>query len=161
VTVVSNTSPICYLAVLGCADVLPALFGHVFIPHAVHRELSDEGAPQSARALVASPPSWLELRDVTTVPDASLDNLDPGEREAIALAEEVSADLVLLDEAAARRLATVRGLRVTGLLGVLTEAAALGLIDLPEVIARLRKTNFRASAELLKAVLDRGGTPSP
>ena len=67
------------------------------------------------------------------------------------------ADIILLDEKAARGVAADRGLRVTGLLGVLGEAATRGLIELAPVINRLRMTSFRASPALLKATLDRFG----
>jgi predicted nucleic acid-binding protein len=73
------------------------------------------------------------------------------------LAELVKADIVLLDEKAARRIAAARGLRVTGVLGILGEAATRGLVELAPAIDRLRMTNFRAPAALLKATLDRFG----
>ncbi len=63
-------------------------------------------------------------------PDVSLQRLGAGERETILLAEELEADLILLDDIKARRLAVERGLIVTGLLGVLQQSATLGLISL-------------------------------
>jgi predicted nucleic acid-binding protein len=74
------------------------------------------------------------------------------------LAESVKADILLVDEKAARRVAAARGLRVTGILGVLGEAATQGLVELAPLIDRLRMTNFRSSPTLLKATLDRFGT---
>jgi hypothetical protein len=69
--------------------------------------------------------------DSTALPvDATLDRLHAGERAAILLAECTGADIVLLDEKAARTVAVGRGLRVIGLLGVLREAANRGLADL-------------------------------
>jgi predicted nucleic acid-binding protein len=67
----------------------------------------------------------------------------------------MNADLVLLDEKVARLVAAKRGLRVTGVLGVLAEAATLGLADLPAAVDRLTQTSFRSSPALLKSVLDR------
>ena len=87
-----------------------------------------------------------------------LERLQAGERAAILLAESTMADMILLDEKAARRVAATRGLRVTGILGVLSEAATRGLLDLASAIDRLRMTSFRASPALLKATLDRFGT---
>ena len=84
--------------------------------------------------------------------------LRAGDRLAILLAESTMADIVLLDEKAARCVAATRGLRVTGILGVLGEAATRGLVELTSAIDRLRMTNFRASPVLLKATLDRFGT---
>jgi predicted nucleic acid-binding protein len=81
--------------------------------------------------------------------------LQVGERAAILLAESISAELILLDEKSARRIAAQRGMRITGTLGVLGEAALCGLMDLPAAIDRLRRTNFRRSPALMKATLDR------
>jgi predicted nucleic acid-binding protein len=153
--VVANTSPICYLLLIGHIDLLPVLFSHVIIPQAVHDELSHERAPAAVRSWIAKPPDWLEIQSVETTSDVALDRLHPGEREAIALAENLGADLIVLDEKAAREVAANRGLRVTGLLGILDEAATRGLIELSSVIDRLRQTTFRASPRLLKFILDR------
>ena len=79
----------------------------------------------------------------------------PGEREAIILAATLSADLVILDEKAARHVAQTQGLPVTGLLGILDQAATENLIDLSEAVERLYQTNFRASPRILKLLLDR------
>ena len=81
--------------------------------------------------------------------------LDPGERTALCLAEQLRADLVLLDEAAARLLASQRGMKVSGTLGVLCDAAQAGLLKLPAALDLLRKTNFRASPELWRALYSR------
>jgi len=66
---------------------------------------------------------------------------------------------ILIDEKAARLVARERGLRVTGILGVLGEAATRGYVDLASASDRLRKTTFRCSPALLKATLDRFGNP--
>lgn len=83
--------------------------------------------------------------------------LHEGEQSAILLAEALKAEIVVLDEKAARRVAAERGLRVTGTLGVLGEAATRGLIDLPNAIEALSGTNFRCAPALLKAMLERFG----
>ena len=69
---------------------------------------------------------------------ASARELDLGERAAIALAASVHADLLLIDDAAGRAEAKRRNLRATGTLGVLRAAAELGLIDVPNVVSRLK-----------------------
>jgi predicted nucleic acid-binding protein len=153
--VVANTSPICYLQLIGHLDLLSALFERVLIPVAVRDELGDEGAPETVRALVSQLPVWLDVQPVVMRSDSALEKLHPGEREAILLAETLRADLIILDEKAARQLATDRGLRVTGLLGVLDEAATRGFVNLPSAIDRLRQTSFRASPRLLDSLLQR------
>jgi predicted nucleic acid-binding protein len=86
-----------------------------------------------------------------------MEQLQPGEQSAILLAEAVNADIIVIDERSARRVAADRGLRVTGTLGVLGEAAERGLIDFTRAVERLRKTNFRYSPALLKAAVERYG----
>lgn len=75
-------------------------------------------------------------------PDPSLNFLDRGEREAIALAEEYGADRLVVDETLARKEAQRRNLSVIGTLGVLRNAARAGLLNLPEALAQLQETNF-------------------
>ena len=153
--VVADTSPICYLQVIGHVDLLPALFGQILVPGAVRDELTHSRAPLAVQEFMQQSPAWLDVRPVVAKTDAGLEKLHPGEREAIILAETSGADLIILDEKAARQLAAERGLRVTGLLGVLDEAATRGLIDLPAVVERLRQTTFRASPRLLESFLQR------
>ena len=151
--IVADTSPLCYLVLIGCVDVLPVMFGRVEIPGAVRDELSASDAPPPVSAWMARPPGWLGVYAVEYEPDAALRRLHSGEREAIILAEQLGADLIVLDEKLGRRVATGRGLRVTGTLGVLKEASARGLIDLPSAVERLRQTTFRASPRLLQNLL--------
>jgi predicted nucleic acid-binding protein len=82
-------------------------------------------------------------------------DLDLGERAAIALAETLHADLLLMDEAAGRAEAKRRQLRVTGTLGVLRAGAEQGLVNVPELLDRLKTTSFYLDETLLNAVFDR------
>jgi len=154
---VSDASPLCYLALIGEIDVLPGLFDEVAAPTAVIAELLHEDAPAPVRAWAGSLPRWMSVRDNPGDPATGLEKLQAGERNAIQLAESIPSDLILLDEKSARRVATERGLRVTGTLGILGEAAIRGWLDLANAIDRLRMTNFRYSPALLKATLDRFG----
>ena len=79
-----------------------------------------------------------------------MDRLDRGEREAILLAEQLAADLVVLDDKTARRIALVCGLRIIGLLGILKDAASAGLIDLAATFERLRAVGFWVAPTLLQ-----------
>jgi predicted nucleic acid-binding protein len=83
------------------------------------------------------------------------DDLDLGERAAIALAEAMRADLLLIDEAAGRAEAKRRQLRVTGTLGVLSSGAEQGLVNVPDLLERLKATSFYLDEALLSAVFDR------
>jgi predicted nucleic acid-binding protein len=123
--VVSDTSPLNYLILIGEAHVLEKLYGRVMIPRAVWKELEAEGAPASVQEWRANLPAWIEVCEVTD-PDPTL-ALDPGEQEAITLAERLKADLILLDERSGRETAKARGLAVIGTLGVLARCRRAGI----------------------------------
>lgn len=152
-TIVSNTSPLCYLVLIGCADIPPKLYGEVLTTQTVMSELRHPDAPDAVRLWATAPPGWLKVQADPPETDQSLASLHPGERTALLLAHQVRADVLLLDDAAARALAAQRNLKVSGLLGMLREAAQAGLLDLPTVVGALRQTNFRATPELLKSLL--------
>jgi predicted nucleic acid-binding protein len=102
------------------------------------------------------PPTWVEVRRVPSDAVSMItDDLDPGERAAIALAETVHADLLLIDEAAGRAEAKRRHLRVTGTLGVLRAGAERGVVDVPDLLGRLKATSFYLDETLLITVFDR------
>ena len=87
--------------------------------------------------------------------DPVLEELDPGEREAIALAEKMHADAVILDERKGRREAERRNLRVIGTVRVLDDAAKANLVDLPAALECLRTFGFYFDAKLMQSLLDR------
>ena len=105
---------------------------------------------------MAAPPDWLSIAavDDTNAPP-ELARLHVGERAAILLAERLNADVLLLDEKAARAVASLRGLRLSGTLGVLVDAGRRKLVNLPQVVADLQKTSFRARPDLLRKLLER------
>ncbi len=150
--VVSDTSPICYLLLIGQVDILGVLFKQVRIPFAVLDELK---AVPAFRGWLASPPAWFKSEALPPVSEPGLSRLDPGEREAILLCEVLQADLVLLDEKKARQMAKERGLEVMGLLGVLDLASQSGLISLADAVEKLAGTSFRVEPRLIRSLLDR------
>jgi predicted nucleic acid-binding protein len=152
--VISDSSPLRYLVLIGHADLLPALYSEVVIPQLVADELQQPGTPLAMRAWMADRPFWLRVLSGVTQPKAVLlADLDAGEREALLLALELSADLVLMDDREGTEEARRLGLAVTGTLGILDRGAERGLIDLAPAIARLRQTNFRISPVLLDRLL--------
>jgi predicted nucleic acid-binding protein len=153
--IVSDTSPINYLILIGHIDLLPKLFQQIIIPQAVSSELSDEFAPLPIQAWIANPPSWLKIQSVSYPSDPIIDLLDPGERAAILLALELNADLLLLDDMKARRAATDKGFTITGILGILDQAATMELINLPTAVQNLKNTSFWASERLLQKLLEK------
>lgn len=152
--VISDTSPLRYLVLIGQADLLSALYTEVLIPEAVANELNQPATPEPVRRWIAHRPRWLKVVPLTTRPaSVSLPDLDPGEHDAILLALDLKADLVLMDEREGVEEARRVGLTVTGTLGVLGRAAERGLIELAPAIACLRQTNFRADPGLLGRLL--------
>jgi len=152
VIVLSDTSPIHYLVLIGHVEILPAMFGQVVVPSAVLAELQRSGAPEAVRNWLTNPPSWFLVRTPQQVDETI--QLGQGETEAISLAVELKADLLLMDDRRARRVAASRGLPVAGTVNVLEIAAQRDLIDLPQTIAELRKTNFHISDRILARALD-------
>lgn len=153
--IVSDTSPICYLILVGQIDVLSRLYGQVVISQAVRDELANVRSPASVQQWIAQPPDWLKIQSVRLQPDAELEVLDLGEQSAILLVEQLGTDLLVVDEMVGRRIARSRGLRVIGTLGILEEAGRLGWINLSIVLEQLRQTTFRASDSLIQQMSER------
>jgi len=165
VTVVSDTSPISYLVLIGREEVIPELYGDVLIPRAVYRELVHPSGPEAVRERISSLPSWINVQTSSSEsqelrPDQKqqegLQDLDLGEREAILLAAREEGRLLLIDERAGRAFAKKFGVKVTGTIGVLGAATQKGLIDPALAVRDLRETTFRASADLYRWLLDKG-----
>ena len=154
--VIADTGPINYLILIGHVDLLPRMFARVAVPKAVHAELSASRAPLPVQRWIAAPPAWLEIHDTTGLPRVS--GLDEGETAAIALAESLHADLLLMDERDGCRVARSRGLRVTGTLGLLDLAAEQGLVDFCQAIEKLKKTNFHRPEAVLRVLLKKHRT---
>src|SRR5947209_6931661 len=99
--VVSDTSPIIYLKLVGAIEVLPQIFGRVYVPDAVFQELKFSQNPrlESVREWAGSAPPWLEIRQPTlTDPLLTASGLDAGEIAALLLAQELRADRLLMDD---------------------------------------------------------------
>ncbi|MEA5468181.1 DUF3368 domain-containing protein [Spirulina sp. 06S082] len=128
--VVSNTSPITNLAAIGKLEILEQLYGTIIIPQAVYQELTDGGdlIPGSREVKTVK---WIQIEHISNPEQVILlqERLDRGESEAIALAIELTADLLLLDEQLGRQVASEYSLVFTGILGVAIEAKHKGLIS--------------------------------
>jgi hypothetical protein len=128
--VVSNTSPITNLSAIGQFDLLQKLYDEIYIPEGVWSELNarDQSWPGSDDVERST---WVKREKVKnqTVVATLREDLDPGESETIALAIELKADLVLMDETEGRHKAKRLGLNVTGVIGILLEAKLKGYIS--------------------------------
>jgi uncharacterized protein len=157
---VSNTSPISNLAIIGRLDLLKLRYGTVLIPPAVAGELSALSHPAAkARIAEALAAGWLVVQAPSHLPPTPRVVLDAGESEAIALALEVRADVLLMDEKRGRQAARNLGLTVAGALGELLYARRSGL--LPELrieIDRLRtEARFFVDPEIERFILAQAG----
>lgn len=149
--VISDASPINILIRVGFVDILPVLFQRILVPPAVAEEMRHPQTPQVVRDWLASCPAWFEVKAASNI-DNSLE-IDSGEREAICLAMELKADLLLVDDLKARRTARRLGLSITGTIGVLKMGVQRGIVDRQIAADRLRATDFSVSEELLNELL--------
>jgi predicted nucleic acid-binding protein len=152
--VVADTGPINYLILIGHIDVLPALFDRVILPAVVRDELKHRKAPVVVQQWIAAPPSWAEVHETVHVHDASMEELDAGEEDAIALAVELRADLILMDDRDGVRIARSKGFRVAGTLGILAMAAEHRLLNLADAFERIKRTSFHYHQETMDQLLD-------
>ncbi len=155
--VVSDTSPLNYLLLIGKIDLLPKLFGEVYAPTAVMQELFHPHTPESVRSWATSPPEWLLIASPSQGISIAA-NLDPGEKDAILLALQLQAQAILIDERKGRQVANSQGLRTLGTITVLELAAEQRLIDLRTALIALRRTSFHVADNLIEAALERDST---
>lgn len=127
--VAADASPINYLILIDCIDVLRRLYGRIVIPPEVLRELTAEGTPMAVRSWIRERPDWIE---VESAPEGTAIDvvLDEGEAAAIRLALAEPDCLLLIDEADGRAVASRLRIPNTGTLGVLIEAARVGFVEL-------------------------------
>jgi predicted nucleic acid-binding protein len=158
--VVSDSSPLIYLTRLGHFDWLQKLFGRVIVPNAVWQEIATQGSqlPEARELAEGKNAGWIEVHFAKNSQNIDLGDLDPGEAEAIILAEQLEA-LLLIDEAQGRKVALSRHIRVTGTIGILLLAKARGFTPtIREHLERLLSSStFRLSEDLYREALRRAG----
>ena len=154
--VVSNASPVINLVVVDQLNLLQKLYGKVVIPQAVYDEIVIEGAGQAGAEEVEKS-DWIEVRQVANRPmvKSLAADLDLGEAEAVVLAVELNAELLLIDERKGRAVANRVGVNNIGLLGVLVKAKHDGLIPAvgPVMDSLMTKAGFWVSKELYDHIL--------
>jgi uncharacterized protein len=151
VIVVGDASIFIALERIGAQSLLPDLYTEVHVPEAVWREILRSDTP---------PPAWI-VRHSLPLPLPLVtwpEQLDEGETEAIHLAHQLAADLLLIDEAAGRAVARRIGLEISGTVGVLIEARRQGkLAAVKPLLDRLRQSGFWLSAQVYQSALKQAG----
>jgi predicted nucleic acid-binding protein len=155
--IVSNTTPIISLLKLNRLDLFQKLYTQIYIPSAVYEEIEAGKAKGYYKDL--SKIDWIRI---TEIQDKNATryflDLDAGEAEAIVLATEIKADLIILDEKLGRFHAKHADLKVTGTLGVLIKAKSAGLIkELKPLLDELTDKEVWISEKLKKEILKKVG----
>lgn len=151
--VVADTSPLNYLVRLAKDEILHELYDRVIVPTAVLTELKHPDAPGAVSVWASNPPRWVNIVQPKIIDATLADELGAGEREAISVALELKADLLLIDEKIGRRAAEERHLQVAGTLAVLLRAGLSGLLDFPAALRDIQKMGFRVSREIETTML--------
>lgn len=153
-TVISNTTPLITLLGIGKFDILKAMYQQVIIPEAVYREV--EKGKYKAFYTDLKQYDWIKI---IAVKNNVLVNhlklvLDEGEAEVMALADELNADLLLIDEKLARKYATLNQFKCTGSFGTLLKAKDLGLIsEIKPLLENALQNGIRLSDKLIIRIL--------
>lgn len=152
--VVSDTSPVTNLLQIGDLDLLKRLFGEIVIPEEVYAELCEI----EDHAAIPSKIEWIKIVNPTdpTIKIELSKKLDKGEAEAIALAIELQADYLLMDETKGRAIAENYNIKVTGILGILLQAKQKGFIAevKPHLQKLVNEAGFWLNPKLIEKILE-------
>lgn len=155
-TVVSDSSPVIALSRINKLDILKSLYESILIPPAVKKEILSD----PLRKIPLDKLPWIKvkpLKQPLTVKILSA-NLGEGESQSLALTLELKANLLIIDDLAARDIAELLEIKYTGTLGVLIKAKRQQLIpSVKETINELIKKEFRISSQLFQTILDLTG----
>ncbi|MEE3719003.1 DUF3368 domain-containing protein [Tumidithrix elongata RA019] len=157
--VVSDTSAISNLAVIGQLALLHKLYGEIVIPSAVYQELLNADITNPASSAIQTL-DWVQIRSITNIAlfQTLHKTLDLGEAEAITLAVELNADRLIIDERRGRKAAIASGVQVIGLLGILLAAKRQGLIGSVQLMLdELINRGFWVQTEVYEEILKLAG----
>lgn len=156
--VIVNSTPLIVLCGIGRLGILKDLYGKICIPPAVFREVTIKD--DSACVQIRSAGTWICVEEIQDHSEKKMykAKLHEGEVEVMILAQEQEADLVILDDNAAKKTARYLGLPVTGTLGVLVKAKRMGIIEeVRPLLAEMRKNGFYLSSTVERMVLEQAG----
>ncbi|MCK4761503.1 MAG: DUF3368 domain-containing protein [Candidatus Aminicenantes bacterium] len=158
--VISNSSPIINLAIIGRLYLVGKFWNKIYIPEAVWQEVVIDGGDKGEVDEIRKA-GWIiveKVKDKNLILALEQD-LDKGEAEAIALAIEKNADIILIDETDAREVVDIYGINKTGVLGILILAKLRDEIpSLKKEIENLKvKANSWLKDSLIQEVLGKVG----
>lgn len=161
--VVSDTTPIISLMKTGRLELLQELFGIVYIPNAVYRELTgNESFSEEIRIIQEC--GFLYVEEVDNEKSVAIlrnfTGLDAGESEAIILADEKRPDVLLIDERRGRQVAKKLGITITGTIGIIAQAFDEGMVtkaDVEECIECMKKSGIRIDEKLYRVLREHVG----
>ena len=152
--VIVNSTPLIVLANINRLDLLKKLYGQIFIPQAVYDEVTAKS--DSACLQIKESLDWINICKIRNVEEKKMyqAKLHSGEVEVMILAQETPiADLVIIDDNAAKKTAKYLGLTITGTLGVLLKAKQQGLINnISSCLDELIKLDFYISSDLIQTI---------
>ena len=155
--IISNASPLIALSNIGQLELLEELFQKIIIPKAVYQEVVQEGKSRPGAVEVKKAVNkWIEVKEVKNSDEVKTLRalLDYGEAEVIVLAQEIKADLLILDNREPRLFAKHLGFQLIGTIGVLILAYEKGFLKNPlEKIFELREKGFYISDRLLREIV--------
>lgn len=157
--VVSDTAAIIHLSKIDALPLLRSLYGEILIPQAVYDEITKMGEMRPG-ALQLMNASWIKVIQIKNpiIVVKLRAKLDLGESEAIALALETNADVLIIDEALGREIAKKLVKKIIGIVGILLEAKKVRLIkEINPYLLNLKETGFRISDALLRHALNEAG----
>lgn len=161
--VLSDTTPIISLLKIDRLYLLEKLFDEVLIPSAVYQELTSNSRFQAEAKTI---------RECAFIKTVSVENeelvrslmiqsgLDQGESEAIICSGEVDADLLLMDEVKGRQVATQKGIRIMGTIGIMIAAYDMRFLskeDIMHCVTALRETGRHINEKLYVQLMQRIG----
>ena len=156
--VIVNSTPLIILCGIGKLHILKEMYQEIYIPPAVFQEVTAK--EDSACQQIRSAEDWIHIEEIKDLSEKKMykAKLHDGEVEVMILAQERNADLVILDDNAAKKTAKYLGLTVTGTLGVLVKAKHQGIIEeVRPLLSEMRQNGFYVSKTVESMVLEQAG----
>ena len=151
--VILNSTPLIILSKIGELEILKNSYVEIIIPRAVFEEVTRKNDLAKEKILNSE---WIKILEVQDKSDRKIyqAKLHDGEVEVMMLAKEISADLLIIDDNAAKKTAKFLGFKVTGTLGILIKAKAEKIIsEVRPILEKMLAEKFYISDKILNLVL--------